>query len=513
MADVYKTLGKLAPTDDKEYVLYTSPSNKSAIASSLTVTNRSNTAQKFSLNAYNYAVNQLWLGDFNNFILLSSGSTARYSTNGSAWTNTTMPASSNWISSAFDGTTIVAISTGASLAATSTDGTTWTQRAMPSSRTWIDVTYGNGLFVAIAQNSAVAAYSTDGITWTETALPQSATWSSVTYGAGVFVAVIYNSANTNMGAISTNGVVWNNIVAGSNYLAYNSVSYGGGYFLAVGDLPFIGISTNGTSWNEQSLPSFQSWSSVTYGNGVYIAVAKASSSEFAISTDAITWSVQSAPTSLNWVDIEYSSITQKFYAIASGTPSLMTTSSDGINWSSLSSISSGTITDLNIFTRKYLSPANRRIYQDYEVPANETLILDPGISIASNNSIIAKGTNNITFRLSGVENDEVSKYKLLAQKYAGTYSSSIYSVPGSQAIIRAIIITNTSSSTPDTYSLAISNSPSSGIQNSDKILENIAIMPNETITIKPAYGLENNNTIWVNSTNGSSTTQVFGMEF
>ena len=515
MADVYKTLGKLAPTDDREYVLYTASAN-SAIASSLTVTNRSTSAQKFSLNVYTYEVNQAWLGDSNTFILLSNGVNAATSTNASSWSTGAMPAAVNWKRSAYGNNVFVAVASGTSISATSTNGTTWTQRSMPSSQSWDNLAFGNGIFVASAPFSNPAT-STDGITWTTRTVSTSYNWTGLAFGNGIFVLMSgYNSSMGDMNVqLSTDGITWTRNF--NPFGDYTSVKYVNNRFVAIGKQNVlygfsasVHISTNGVDWPSYSMPN-ATWSPVAYGNNTYVSVASGNSIAVT-SSDGTTWTQRTLPESNTWIDVEWSSSRNFFYAITSTSPGRIVQSTDGINWVGLSNLPLNATTDINIITIPYSSPAVRRIYQDYEVPANETLILDPGICIRPGYSIVAKGNSNLTLRLSGVETDQL-KYGLLVQKYAGTYSSSIYSVPGNQAIIRAITITNTSSSTPDTYSLAISDSQYSGIQNSDKILENIAIMPNETITIKPAYGLENDNTIWVNSANGSSTTQVFGMEF
>jgi hypothetical protein len=65
----------------------------------------------------------------------------------------------------------VAVAQGSTTAAYSTDGITWTQTTMPATTDWLSVTHGNGKFVAVAQYSTTAAYSTDGIAWTQSTLP------------------------------------------------------------------------------------------------------------------------------------------------------------------------------------------------------------------------------------------------------------------------------------------------------------------------------------------------------
>lgn len=86
----------------------------------------------------------------------------------------------------------------------STNGEAWTETTIQT-HSWSKIVDGGDKFVTVAANSNVAAYTTDGATWVETTLPVTANWSAVTYGNGVYVAVAQGS---NIAAFSRDGITW-----------------------------------------------------------------------------------------------------------------------------------------------------------------------------------------------------------------------------------------------------------------------------------------------------------------
>ena len=75
----------------------------------------------------------------------------------------------------------------------STDGSIWNATSLPANVNWSSVCYGNDKFVVVANGSNIAAYGIGGISWSQTTMPASLAWSSVCYGAGKFVAVVRGS--------------------------------------------------------------------------------------------------------------------------------------------------------------------------------------------------------------------------------------------------------------------------------------------------------------------------------
>ena len=106
-------------------------------------------------------------------------------------------------------------------AATSSDGTTWTNRTLPKTDNWSSVcwspevgifcTVGGGLTGAGGFASSNAATSSDGVTWTTRTLPVANYWSAVTWSPqlGQFMAICggggFRSSNA---ATSPDGITW-----------------------------------------------------------------------------------------------------------------------------------------------------------------------------------------------------------------------------------------------------------------------------------------------------------------
>ena len=240
--------------------------------------------------------------------IASGGTAASYSTNGTSWSNATLPSSGTWTSVAHgtvqDGSTVedismfVAVRSGSSAAAYSTNGITWTASVLPTSANWNSVTFGDGRFVAIATNSTTVAISQDGINWDITGTLPGTGFNAVTYGMGLYVAVASGTTNA---ASSTDGVTWTarNLPTGSTW---NSVTWGNGRFVAVpSDSNSGAYSINGTTWTVMTIGSADGstvggYQQVRYGQGLFMATAYLASAEdysfVATSENGINWTVQ-----------------------------------------------------------------------------------------------------------------------------------------------------------------------------------------------------------------------------
>ncbi|MFT6563891.1 MAG: hypothetical protein ACJAY5_000631 [Actinomycetes bacterium] len=116
--------------------------------------------------------------------------------------------------------------------------------------------------VGVQQPAAAA-----GVTWTAQTAPEGF-WNSVTYGNGLFVAV--GDDDTNQVMTSPDGVDWTAQTAPD--ADWVSVTYGDGLFVAVGDgTKPVMTSPDGVTWTAQTAPDTD-WYSVTYGNGLFVAV-------------------------------------------------------------------------------------------------------------------------------------------------------------------------------------------------------------------------------------------------
>ena len=154
-------------------------------------------------------------------------------------------------------------------------GQTWTAGGtLPASTTWSSVTYGGGKFVAVASGGTQAAYSTDGgLTWTTATLPSSSDWSGVAFGNNRFVAV--SSTDGTAAAYSLDGITW--VASTIISAAYNSVAYGQGMFIAVGDTTTAASSPDGVVWTSRTISTTFS-KDVVFGNanrtGKFVTISK-----------------------------------------------------------------------------------------------------------------------------------------------------------------------------------------------------------------------------------------------
>jgi hypothetical protein len=214
---------------------------------------------------------------------------AAYSTNGSSWFSSTLPASAAWCGVAYGAGKFVTISSASTEAAYSTDGITWFSAALPAARNWKTVIFGSGVFVAIASGTNKAAYSSDGQTWLESNMPATADWTGIGFGNGLFMAV---ASGGTIAATSSNGINWNGKALPSTN-SWSLVSFYAGQFIAVatGSDKLAYTTDDGTSWNEITLPTSATWSALTHANGKYLLAS--SVGDFITSTDGLTWKTRS----------------------------------------------------------------------------------------------------------------------------------------------------------------------------------------------------------------------------
>ena len=99
-----------------------------------------------------------------NYLFYSTvGSAAAYSLNGSSWTASTLPSSTNWTSITFGQQTFVAVSSTSATPAYSANGSTWYSSNIAITSTI--VVYGQGVFTAFNAGSTVAWTSEDCLQW------------------------------------------------------------------------------------------------------------------------------------------------------------------------------------------------------------------------------------------------------------------------------------------------------------------------------------------------------------
>ena len=109
---------------------------------------------------------------------------------------------------------------------------------------------------------------------------------------------------------------------------WSSVCYGNGKYVAVTDSTTMAYSTDGITWTQGTMPSTQQWRSVCYGNDKFVTVAE-SSNIMAYSTDGISWIRGTMPINTFWQSVCYGN--GKYVAISYAT-NVMAYSTDGISW-------------------------------------------------------------------------------------------------------------------------------------------------------------------------------------
>ena len=176
-----------------------------------------------------------------------------------------------------------------------------------------------------------------------------------------FVAVSQYSSTA---ASSTDGITWTErTMPASRY--WSSATYGNGIFVAVtyssASSPTAASSTDGITWTTRTLPACAAWYSATYGNNTFVAVARSSTSA-ASSTDGITWTLRTLPATRNWFSATF------------GNPSVLPS-----------------------------SPNINNLYKTVTILANQSEILEPGITLGAQDSIVVSGNTNLTYSAYGVE--------------------------------------------------------------------------------------------------------------
>jgi len=228
-----------------------------------------------------------------NFVLLpvASSNVGYFSTNGTSWSTSTLPATAVWTSLATGDISnvsyVVALgSTGTTTAAYSIDGgATWTGSNLPQTSAVTSVAFGGGRFVAVRSDSATPLVSTNGTTWANGAnpLPGATNWQSITYGKGRFFAVATGGTAS---AYSLDGITWTAAALPSSS-TWNSIAFGNNIFVALSVAGVLAISNNGTSWTAVS--GTITADEVGYGQGTFVATSNGTAAAHWDSQDGLTW--------------------------------------------------------------------------------------------------------------------------------------------------------------------------------------------------------------------------------
>ena len=237
----------------------------------------------------------------NRFIATASGEAkVASSLNGIAWSEVALPLSANWNSSVYGNGKFVLVATNTDVVASSTDGINWTTGSIPddtdggvdsTTSVWTDVTYGKGKYLVISSSDGATATSTDGVTWVRNDSAISFNPNYVAYGNNRFVATSATDGET---AYSFDGVTWYSSdtlttlvspgLSPGDQFEPSDIKYSNGIFFVIGnvasgatDVAFT--SEDGLLWTQRSMPTIKDWSAITYGNAQWFAKASAASTD------------------------------------------------------------------------------------------------------------------------------------------------------------------------------------------------------------------------------------------
>jgi hypothetical protein len=143
------------------------------------------------------------------------------------------------------------------------------------------------------------------------------------------------------------------------------------------------------------LPSSANWDRTAFGNNTFIAF-QANSTSAASSTDGITWTVRTLPLSIAAITFA----NNIFVAVVQNSTTAAT-STNGITWTvrTLPTSNAWRASSFGSFS----SPALNNLYKNATIYANSSEILEPGITLGAQNSIVVKGNSNLTFSAYGME--------------------------------------------------------------------------------------------------------------
>jgi hypothetical protein len=213
---------------------------------------------------------------------------------------------------------------------------------------------------------------------------------------------IVSSSSSEIALYSSNGTTWNQATLPSSS-AWYGMSYGNNTFVAIAySSTKAASSTDGITWTERTLPSSAGWFSSTYGNNTFVAVATGSTTA-ASSTDGITWTLRTLPSTASWQPVTYGNNT--FVATSYGSTSAAS-STDGITWTLRTLPSTGGWRSVT-YGAPAISPSTTNSeYMAYNnsIPGNSTVTIKAGYTLATGNGIRVTSTNGTsTFSTFGAE--------------------------------------------------------------------------------------------------------------
>ena len=218
---------------------------------------------------------------------------------------------------------------GAAYITTSINGVDWSEPKVFTDLTYFSkVIFINGKFIASGgyqNNSGNVLSSTDGLNWSNVSVGY-ANIRGIAFGNGVYVVT-----NGYFTYVSSNLITWDFVdtQVGNLY----DIIFINGKFAASCNKGYVLSSTDGKTWIPSIKAGNTTWYSIAYGNGKFVAVgcenyAAPSPGKVIMSTNGTTWTNPKQITPNRIYNVRF--INEKFVAV--GENGYITTSIDGINW-------------------------------------------------------------------------------------------------------------------------------------------------------------------------------------
>lgn len=266
-----------------------------------------------------------------------------YTTNGTTWTETTLPASRIWLKAAYNPKNAGrASAVGWGGTAYSTDsGQTWSAGSGMTSAD-VDAVAPVTSTVWIIVSNSVNQYwksTNNGQTWTQTTFPTGSVYNGRDVaGAGDSLAVVVRGQlgyyTTTDGDTFTARTLPTPPGGTNNF---SRIRYSNGVYFAMENTTnrYIMTSTDGINWSTRDVrgtagSTSDSFRDVAYGNGTWMIACDLSSAYYT-STDLSTWTRLTMPASRRWSGVAY--LNNQWVMIVDGeSDNIKAVSSDGVNW-------------------------------------------------------------------------------------------------------------------------------------------------------------------------------------
>lgn len=242
---------------------------------------------------------------------------------------------------AFSGSVFCAVGVGYAVSLTSADGMNWKSHTFTDA-TWVKIIWDGARFVALSAEGLIGL-STDGETWSvSSALSSVYTWASLIYAGGQYVAVAGNPPNSaydispGAAATSANGTSWTMYTDGLSGVQLADIAWNGSVYCAIAG-GSVATSTNGTSWMVSAINSNLFATRIASNGSTFCVAGIYSGNELYsyTSTNGTTWNQAVVSTyDVNCSDLIFDGT---YFVLVSSSPystgtAISAKSTDGLTW-------------------------------------------------------------------------------------------------------------------------------------------------------------------------------------